>query len=238
MRVSACVIFPEGESLTEWRASLPEDNIEVVALQTSVNPRLKEPIFTYVGRTGDHVVLAWEIPNFEDYFDFAYCRNKLNEYATGEWIIHIDSDERLAMRHDEFWQNMKALDESDAVAAGLTITGMRSEIDERVGYVRQRYAGANLRIVRNHSGVHWKAICHEHLDLMDEDVTVADTDILLWHLGYNRSAEELRDKAERNAKLMIREYTREKSDRNWQYLINTFSYHKTKLEEVKNGSRW
>ena len=73
---------------------------------------------------------------------------------------------------------------------------------------------------------------------MDEDVTVADTDILLWHLGYNLSAEELRDKAERNAKLMIREYTREKSDRNWQYLINTFSYHKTKLEEVKNGSRW
>lgn len=238
MKVSVCVIFPEGESLSEWRSSLPEENIEIVAIETSINPNLKEPIFTHVGNTRNHVVLAWEIPSFEEHWDFAYLRNKLDEYATGDWIIHIDSDERLAMNHEDFWRNMRALDESDAIAAGLTIAGMRSEIDERVGYVRQRYAGANLRIIRNKRGVKWKAICHEHLDLMDQDVVVADTDILLWHLGYNLSAEELKDKAERNAKLMIREYTREASDRNWQYLINTFSYHKQKSDEVKNGSRW
>jgi len=238
MKVSVCVIFPEGESLRDWRESLPEENIEIVAVETSINPKLKEPIFTYVGRTGDTVVLAWEVPNFEDYWDFGYLRNKLNEYATGDWIVHIDSDERLAMTHQQFWDNIKALDESDAVAAGLTITGMRSELDERVGYVRQRYAGANLRIIRNHQGVKWKAICHEHLDLHGEDVTVADTDILLWHLGYNLDTEQLRDKAERNAKLMIREYTREKSERNWNYLVNTFSYLQQKQEEVHNGSRW
>ena len=238
MKVSVCVIFPEGESLQDWRSSLPEENIEIVAIETSINPSLKEPIFTNVGRTGDTVVLAWEVPNFEDYWDFGYLRNKLNEYATGDWIVHIDSDERLAMTHQQFWDNIKALDESEAVAAGLTIVGMRSELDERVGYVRQRYAGANLRIIRNHQGVKWKAICHEHLDLHGEDVTVADTDILLWHLGYNLDTEQLRDKAERNAKLMIREYTREKSERNWNYLINTFSYHKQKTDEVKNGSRW
>lgn len=238
MKVSVCVIFPEGESLRDWRASLPEENIEIVAIETSINPALKEPIFTNVGRTGDTVVLAWEVPNFEDYWDFAYLRNKLNEHATGDWVVHIDSDERLAMPHEQFWDNMKALEGTDAVAAGLTIVGLKSELDERVGYVRQRYAGANLRIIRNHQEVKWKAICHEHLDLHGEDVIVADTDILLWHLGYNLSAEELRDKAERNAKLMIREYTREKSDRNWNYLINTFSYHKQKKDEVNNGSRW
>lgn len=237
MRVSACVIFPEGESLTEWRASLPDNDIEVVALEVTVNPRLKEPVFTYVGKTSDHVVLAWEIPNIEDFMDFSYCRNKLNEYASGKWIIHIDSDERLSMSHEDFWNNIDALDESEAVAAGLTITGMKSELDERVGYVRQRYAGANLRIIRNNSGVKWKAICHEHLDLHYQEVIVADTDIVLWHEGYNASNEDLRDKAERNAKLMIREYTREKSDRNWQYLVNTFSYYKTKHEEVNHGSR-
>lgn len=238
MKVSVCVIFPEGESLRDWRESLPKENIEIVAIETSINPALKEPIFTNVGRTGDTVVLAWEVPNFEDYWDFAYLRNKLNEHATGDWIVHIDSDERLAMPHEQFWDNMNALEDTDAVAAGLTIVGLKSELDERVGYVRQRYAGANLRIIRNHQGVMWKAICHEHLDLHCEDVIVADTDILLWHLGYNLSAEELRDKAERNAKLMIREYTREKSDRNWNYLINTFSYHKQKKDEVNNGSRW
>lgn len=238
MKVSVCVIFPEGESLRDWRSSLPEENIEIVAVETSINPSLKEPIFTNVGRTGDTVVLAWEVPNFEDYWDFGYLRNKLNEHATGDWIVHIDSDERLAMTHEQFWDNIEALEETDAVAAGLTIVGMRSELDERVGYVRQRYAGPNLRIIRNHQGVKWKAICHEHLDLQGEDLIVADTDILLWHLGYNLGTEELKDKAERNAKLMIREYTREKSERNWNYLVNTFSYLQQKQEEVHNGSRW
>jgi hypothetical protein len=238
MKVSACVIFPEGEDLRDWRESLPQENIEIVAIETSINPKLKEPIFTYVGRTSDHVVLAWEVPDFENYWDFGYLRNKLNQHATGDWIVHIDSDERLAMTHEQFWENIKALEETDAVAAGLTIVGMRSELDERVGYVRQRYAGPNLRIIRNNQGVKWKAICHEHLDLHGEDLIVADTDILLWHLGYNLGAEELKDKAERNAKLMIREYTREKSERNWNYLVNTFSYLQQKQEEVHNGSRW
>ena len=109
MKVSVCVIFPEGESLQDWRSSLPEENIEIVAIETSINPSLKEPIFTNVGRTGDTVVLAWEVPNFEDYWDFGYLRNKLNEYATGDWIVHIDSDERLAMTHEQFWENIKAL---------------------------------------------------------------------------------------------------------------------------------
>jgi hypothetical protein len=228
MRVSACVIFPEGESLTEWRASLPEDNIEVVALQITVNPRLKEPVFSEVGAIEGHKVLSWEVPNIEDYFDFSYCRNKLDEYATGEWILHMDSDERLCSPHEDFWGYIDELNESDAEAAMLTIAGTNPEIDENIKYARTRYAGSSMRLKRRASGLKWKSICHEVIDIEKRDSVIGDTDIVLFHYGYSKSQEDIIKKTERNAKLMIREYTREKSDRNWQYLINTFSYLKTK----------
>lgn len=228
MRVSACVIFPEGESLTEWRASLPEDNIEVVALQITVNPRLKEPVFSEVGAIEGHKVLSWEVPNIQDYFDFSYCRNKLDEYATGEWILHMDSDERLCSPHDDFWSYIDELNESESEAAMLTIAGTNPEIDESIKYARTRYAGSSMRLKRRASGLKWKSICHEVIDIEKRDSIIGDTDIVLFHYGYSKSQEDIIKKTERNAKLMIREYTREKSDRNWQYLINTFSYLKTK----------
>lgn len=232
MRVSACVIFPEGESLTDWRASLPDEDIEVVALEIIVDPNLKEPIFTYVGKTSDHVVLAWEIPNTENYMDFSYCRNKLDEYASGDWILHMDSDERLCSPHEDFWNYIEELNDSDADAAMLTIAGTNPDIDERIKYARTRYAGSSMRIKRRASGIKWKSICHEVLDIENRDTVIGDTDIVLFHYGYSKSKEEIYKKTERNAKLMIREYTREASDRNWQYLINTFSYLKTKQNEV------
>lgn len=232
MRVSACVIFPEGESLTEWRASLPDNDIEVVALEVTVNPNLKEPIFTYVGKTSDHVVLAWEIPNTEDFMDFSYCRNKLDEYASGDWILHMDSDERLCSPHEDFWGFIDELNDSDADAAMLTIAGTNPDIDSSIRYARTRYAGSSMRLKRRASGLKWKSICHEVLDMEGRDTVIGDTDIVLFHYGYSKSRKEILEKTERNAKLMIREYIREKSDRNWQYLINTFSYFKTKQNEV------
>ena len=232
MIVSACVIFPEGEDLRDWRNSLPEDNIEVVALQITVNSRLKQPIFTEVGRIEGHTVLSWEVPNIEDYFDFSYCRNKLDEYATGEWILHMDSDERLCSPHDDFWNYIEELNDSDADAAMLTIAGTNPDIDERIKYARNRYAGSSMRIKRRASGIKWKSICHEVLDIENRDSVIGDTDIVLFHYGYSKTKEEIYKKTERNAKLMIREYTREKSDRTWQYLINTFSDLKTKQNEV------
>lgn len=228
MRLSACVIFPEGEDLKEWRDSLPKENIEVVALQIIVDPKLKEPKFKFLGRSENHVVLSWKIPNIEDYFDFSYCRNKLDEYASGEWILHMDSDERLCSPHDDFWGYIDELCVTNADAAMLTIAGTSTDIDENTTYARKRYAGSSMRLKSRKSGLLWKSICHEVLNIKGRDTVIGDTDIVLFHYGYSKSKEYIINKTERNAKLMIREYTREKSDRNWQYLINTFSYLKTK----------
>jgi glycosyltransferase involved in cell wall biosynthesis len=224
MRLSACVIFQDGDDLKGWRDSLPADNVEVVALRTAVNPALKEPVFQEVGRIDDHIVLSWEYPDFEEYFDFSYCRNKLDEYATGDWILHMDSDERLASPHDEFKVYLRELDNSEAIAAYVSIAGCNNEIDNQHPNIRKRYNIPAMRLHRRSAFLKWQRICHETLELDIEDTITADTDILLYHKGYSQDVEVLMQKAERNGGLMVREYTREKSQRNWDYLVNTFSY--------------
>jgi len=41
----------------------------------------------------------------------------------------------------------------------------------------------------------------------------------------------MKEKCERNAKLLIREWMRDKSERNWNYLMNTFSQLKQFIKE-------
>jgi glycosyltransferase involved in cell wall biosynthesis len=224
MKLSACVIFQDGDDLKGWRDSLPADNIEVVALRTAVNPSLKEPVFQEVGRIDDHIVLSWEYPDFEEYFDFSYCRNKLDEYATGDWILHMDSDERLASPHDEFWAYIEELNNTEAVAAYLSIGGCNNDLDPQYTHIRKRYNIPAMRLHRRSAFLKWQRICHETLEVDPNGTVVADTDILLYHKGYSQDTEVLMQKAERNGGLMVREYTRDKSQRNWDYLVNTFAY--------------
>jgi hypothetical protein len=224
MKLSACVIFQDGDDLKGWRNSLPEENVEVIALRTAVNPKLKEPVFQEVGRTSDHIVLSWEYPSFEEYFDFSYCRNKLDEYATGDWILHMDSDERLASPEDEFWAYLSEINPTEAVAAYLSIAGCNYDIDENFPNIRTRYNIPAMRLHRRSAFLKWKAICHETLHIDIDGAVTADTDILLYHKGYSQDKDAILEKAKRNGGLMVREYTRDKSQRNWDYLVNTFSY--------------
>jgi glycosyltransferase involved in cell wall biosynthesis len=218
------VIFQDGDDLKGWRDSLPEENIEVIALRTAENPELKEPEFKMIGRTSDHIVLSWEYPSFEEHFDFSYCRNKLDEYATGDWILHMDSDERLASPHDEFWAYLSEINPTEAVAAYVSIAGCNYDIDVNHPNIRARYNIPAMRLHRRSAFLEWERICHETLRLEIDGLVTADTDILLYHKGYSQDKGAILEKAKRNGRLMVREYTRDKSERNWDYLVNTFHY--------------
>jgi hypothetical protein len=51
---------------------------------------------------------------------------------------------------------------------------------------------------------------------------------MLIHDGYKLDDNGFMDKGERNAKLLIREYTRKPTNRVWNYLIKTFGILKLK----------
>lgn len=220
--VSICVPYSTDDNLKEWRDSLPQTGIQVVSCRTLVKPSLEHVEWKLYGATEELVGLECSFPSMDKDFDFSYVRNLLDEHATSEWIIHIDSDERLAIPHDEFWDIMETLNESEADCAYLSIGGITHE-KEPIGPVRKRYNNPSLRIHRKRANLKWKGICHETLDIGDREITSADTDILLYHKGYAIDKDEMLNKCTRNAKLLVREYAREDSERNWNYLINTFN---------------
>lgn len=219
MRLTACVLYEDNDNLVRWRKALPIDNVQVVALKTVHNPELKEPYFEEIGVTTDLVALQWNYNDFEEQFDFSYLRNKCDEYANGDWILHIDSDEYLTTPHVDLWAFLEAIDDSEANAGYVSVYGLLN----RGLNVRERYMNANARLHRRSAGLKWSGICHETLDKSMHEGTWADTEIMLYHEGYLISQEDFIKKGERNGKLLIREYRRHKSERNWKYLVKTLS---------------
>jgi glycosyltransferase involved in cell wall biosynthesis len=218
-------MYPKGEKLHEWKEALPKTNrieIEVVALQNSVNSSINAPRATEIGRADNLIGLSLEMPSYFEYFDFSYCRNLMDSEATGEWILHLDSDERIINSADEFADIILALEKSNADAGWVSIAGIsHEELGDRP--YAKRYNIPAMRLHKKSSGLKWSGICHETLDIETEDIFSADSELFILHSGYVLEKEEMTKKLERNAKLMMREYMRKNSQRNWSYLVETFS---------------
>lgn len=224
MRLTACVLYEDGDDLISWRQSLPYDNMQIIALKTVHDTTISEPEFELVGKSGELVALEWRYPDFAECFDFAYLRNKLDDFAEGDWILHMDSDERLASPHDELWTYLDTLEKQGASAAYVSIAGCTHHLAKDSETYRERYCEPNMRLHKRTAYLRWEGICHEVLDIPLSNIVIADTDILLYHKGYTYGLETMLSKTKRNAELLIREYIRQKSERNWNYLISTFSY--------------
>ena len=221
MKLSVCVLYQDGDDLVSWRKSLPKKNIQVIALRTNFDADIIEPKFEVIGITDELVGLQWSYNDFDEQFDFGYLRNKCDEYATGDWILHMDSDERFASPFEELWEYLDAMESSDVCSAYVSVFGVLPADSDVIA--RRRYINPNMRLLRNYKGIYWEGICHETIDLSARKLLFADTDIMLYHKGYSTNNEIMAKKCERNAKLLIREYQREKSERNWKYLLNTFT---------------
>lgn len=233
MKLSICVIYEEGVNLKKWKEALPPTdkyNIEIVALKTSVNSSIEAPSESVIGKADTLIGLSLEYPSYFDYFDFSECRNILDKHATGDWILHVDSDEFLSNQYEDFWGYIEALNKSDADAAWVSIAGISYEGNGEKPYAK-RYNIPSLRLHRKSASIEWAGICHETLDTKGREVIIADSEILFHHSGYAIEREDMIKKCERNAKLMVREYIREKSERNWKYLRDTFSLIKKLQEE-------
>ena len=229
MKLSVCVLYQDGDDLVSWRKSLPKKNVQIVALKTVLDKEIIEPKFEVIGVTDTLVGLQWSYNDFDSQFDFSYLRNKCDEYATGDWILHMDSDERFASPYDELWDYIDAMEIEDVKGAYVSVFGVYGEHSEAT--TRQRYINPNMRLFRNYKGIFWEGICHETIDASVHKDLFADTDIMIYHKGYSTSNEVMKEKCERNAKLLIREWMRDKSERNWHYLMNTFSQLKQFIKE-------
>lgn len=224
--LSVAVMHTEKTNLSKWIASLPK-GIQIVSCVTVQKDKFEDEI-EIIANTKNIVTFRYYYKSYDDDFDFSKVRNYMDEYASGRWILHMDADEYIGMPHDELISIVEDIDKTDAVGAWLTICGIMHKQDTATD-LRERYSIAALRLVKKCEYMQWEGICHEWVDTIDDDNNkVYDSDIILIHDGYKLDDNGFMDKGERNAKLLIREYTRKPTNRVWNYLIKTFGILKLK----------
>jgi hypothetical protein len=219
------VLHPKNADLSKWVARLPK-GVQIVSCCVQ-QVESWENQFNVVAITDKLVSLEYFFTDYGVDYDFSAIRNFIDQNATGKWLLHIDSDEYIGCHPEQVIAEIEDIDAAGADAGWITIAGMMYKTSNEI-HPRERYALHACRLIRRGSGITWEGICHEVPTTHGEARPFVDTDIILIHDGYMIESEDFEEKAERNAKLLIREYTRKPTPRVWNYLIKTFSTIKLK----------
>jgi len=219
--LSVCIMHPKECNLSMLISRLPKD-VQIVSCVIQQVDEYDEQ-FELIADTPKIVTLQYKYKSYDVDFDFSAIRNKMDFYASGKWVLHIDSDEYIANHPQDVIDEIQAMDDEGCVAGWTSIAGITFDKPENA-VVRERYATHNLRLFKKNSGIEWEGICHEVPTTKCDELPFHDTNIILIHDGYAIEKESFTPKAERNAKLLIREYTRKPTQRVWTYLIRTFQH--------------
>lgn len=221
--LSICVITYEQDyyHLSELYKSLPE-NCELVILYTDKDQESKEELKKETGINIKSI--------YKDFTEngtlrsFSEAKNYCKSFATRDWILFIDSDERL------MWDTYKS-ELSPNIFQGL------GEMPENLGGAFVKVASdfpitkkfpqgltlttPQIRLFRNKPEINFEKRCHEQIykSLQGYQIGVID-DIRIRHLGYSEVSEE---KLMRNINLMIKDLAEEEDEYTLTMLYRSFN---------------
>lgn len=143
-----------------------------------------------------HRETAFLMRDFPWVDDFAAARNFAASLCTGDWVLHIDADMRLAPG------GLDALREALDGATGRTMALWQESIQ---GAVRNR------RVLCHRPGVRWVGAIHEAMEIDDGETADAVTIYYGWSQSHSYDRE-------RNLRILRREADRDPSPRTCYYL--------------------
>lgn len=144
-----------------------------------------------------------EIYNFEWIDDFAAARNESLKHAKSDWILYLDADERLAPHNVEKLKlSLKNLPDS----VGGVICTLESSHTKLTGG-SEIHRGGYPRLFRNlgYPSINFQGRVHEQItpSLKEAELSIVKSDIVIKHLGYDCSREEMEAKVKRNYRLLL-----------------------------------
>ena len=139
--------------------------------------------------------------------DFAAARNASLEHCTGDWILVLDADERLAAGQEE--QLRSSLARAEAAAYLVLV---RSPHATAAGRSLQLMPYA--RLFRRDARVRFEGTVHEQISPSIERAggRILPSTLVIEHLGYDQGEEVLRRKADRNLPLLRERLARNPDD--------------------------
>jgi len=187
VRLSQCMIVKNEEKNIEkalgWAKGIAFEQIVVDTGSTDRTVEIAEK-------------LGAKVYHFEWINDFSAAKNFAIEQASGNWIAFLDADEYFspgdAAKLLPFFKHIQS--DPKLRSTWLAIQCPLHQVDE-TGKIT--YTLTQERVFRNLPSIRYVGKIHEHIDI-DVNYTVYGEDIAIIHTGYNRTAFEETNKAQRN----------------------------------------
>ena len=196
--VTLCVIaLNEEEMLGECLASATDLVQEIVVVDTGSTDATVE----IAKSAGAKVV------HFPWNGDFSAARNAALPHVTGQWILVLDADERLAPRGIEAIKRAIEGNEFDCGTLRLhNANRMSATVDEVVsGHGRHQESLRVPRLLRRSIDLKWEGVVHETVTTwLSKGRVIGHLDADLVHYGYVPELIRSRDKDARNLTLLER----------------------------------
>lgn len=170
------------------------NNKDIVNAIDSIRSSCKQIIIVDTGSTPEHLEFLKQIEGIELYHfkwcdDFSAARNYGLQFARGDYILTIDSDEIL---------------EKQILADKLTAD---------IYGILQKNSSQNKiwssRLFKNHIGIKYKNKLHETIDQYRTPSNYLRCDVRLIHTGYAMTIQELEEKLDRNERIIKTDYDNE-----------------------------
>ncbi len=209
--VSLCMIVKNEENM------LP-DCLE------SVKDIIDQVVIVDTGSTDKTIEIAEsfgaEIHHFDWCDDFSAARNESIKYATGDWVLWMDADERLDSNSLSEFKHYIRSKEKPLYYKVMIRSSMN---DGKLTHDSDAH-----RLFSNHYGIQFQNRIHEQISYSAHDIGAKEktSTILLHHVGYDNRHVDLDKKVVRNRKLLI-QMAEEKPDSHYAHYTLAQNYGQT-----------
>jgi len=138
-------------------------------------------------------------------FHFAQARNLCDELATNEWLMWVDSDDRLSACQHELIRTFATQCPAGYGGAWAGVCSYETSWD---GIARGKITSAyQLRFYRKSVGAKWEGRVHEqiHTAIQQRGFQTAETSVIVIHTGYMGSVDDRERKLQRNFDLLTKQ---------------------------------
>lgn len=162
-----------------------------------------EIVIVDTGSTDSTLEIAKEfdakIFHFDWISNFSAARNYALSKSTGEWILYLDADEILSEKSKVKVRRIIKQNKSIGVKCIVKSFNDQGKVSQSMKYTR---------LFKNSSALEFCGKAHEQIEpsLIKNKYSIVDSNIEILHYGYSGSKEMLKKKADRNLKLLLKDY--------------------------------